>query len=81
MPRHTGLDFIFAAWVANKQLPAGFITKFNNANAEGLKHLAEVIAQNPFPWYDLHTYYTRNIRYYLDDQKKQGLDKFLKMIR
>lgn len=77
---HTGLDFIFAAWVARRELPADFIARFNAANAEGLKHLDTIIAENPFPYYDLHTYYTENIRYYLDDNKKKGLAKFLEMI-
>lgn len=77
---YTGLDFIFAAWVANKELPADFIAKFNAANAIGLQHLDTIIAENPFPYYDLHTYYTENIRYYLDEDKKKGLAKFLEMI-
>lgn len=77
---HTGLDFVFAAWVANKQLPDDFKTKFNMANAEGLRHLDEVIAENPFPQYDLRTYYTDNIKFMLDEQKKQGLAKFLELI-
>lgn len=78
---YTGLDFIFAAWVANKELPADFIAGFNAANAIGLDHLNEIIAANPFPYYDLRTYYTENIKYYFDEQKKKGLEKFLEMIR
>jgi len=78
---HTSLDFVFAAWVANKKLPESFKTKFNAANAEGLNHLPEVIAENPFPEYDLHTYYTDNIKYYLDEKKKAGLAKFLELIK
>ena len=35
---YTGLDFVFAAWVANSPLPQGFTARFNAANAEGLKH-------------------------------------------
>ena len=77
---HTSLDFVFAAWVANKELPATFTSNFNAANAEGLKHINEVIAENPFPYYDLHTYYTENIKFYLDEEKKKGLAKFLEMI-
>lgn len=78
---HTGLDFIFAAWVANKQLPHGFVTDFNAANAAGLQHIDTVISQNPFPWYDLHTYYNENIQYILDDSKRKGLSTFLQMIQ
>ncbi len=77
---HTGLDFIFAAWIANKELPEDFIARFNKANATGLDHLEEVIAANPFPEYSLHTYYTKNIKYVLDEQKKAGLKRFLELI-
>jgi len=78
---YTGLDFVFAAWVANKELPVEFVTAFNQANAEGLKHIDEVVAENPFPQYDLNTYYTDNIKYYLDEDKRKGLAKFQGLIK
>jgi chorismate dehydratase len=77
---HTGLDFVFAAWVANKELPASFLAAFDAANAEGLNHFQTIIADTEFPWYDLDIYYNNNIKYLLDQQKKAGLDAFLKMI-
>ena len=77
----TGLPFVFAAWVANKELPAEFVSEFNKANAEGLHHLDEIVAANPFPAYDLKVYYTDNIHYYLDESKKKGLNLFLEKIR
>ncbi len=77
---YTGLDFVFAAWVANKELPVDFIERFNKANAIGLDHLDEIVAANPFPYYDLHTYYTDNIKYYLDSEKRKGLARFLAFI-
>lgn len=77
----TGLPFVFAAWVANKELPAGFVAAFNNANAEGLKHIDEVVAANPFPYYDLREYFTKCIHYRLDEEKKKGMEKFLEMIK
>lgn len=77
----TGLDFIFAAWIANKELPANFVAAFNEANAEGLKHLDEVVAENPFPYYDLKTYYTENIKFYLDEEKRKGMEKFFELIK
>lgn len=76
----TGLPFVFAAWVANKELPEGFLAAFNKANAEGLQHLDEVVAENPFPHYDLMTYYTDNIKYELTEERKKGLEKFLELI-
>ena len=73
----TNLPFVFAAWVANKDLPEDFLTRFNSANKEGLNHIDEVVAANPYPVYDLQTYYRKNIHYYLDEQKKAGLERFL----
>lgn len=77
----TSLPFIFAAWVANKDLPYDFLRRFNTANAEGLEHIDEVVAANPLPAYDLQTYYRQNIHYHLDEKKKQGLAHFLALIR
>jgi Predicted periplasmic solute-binding protein len=76
----TGLPFVFAAWISNKELPADFLQAFNDANALGLDHLDEVVMANPFPEYDLKKYYTENIHYYLDAGKRKGLEKFISMI-
>lgn len=76
----TGLPFVFAAWIANKKLPAGFIAAFNAANKEGLKHIHEVAAANENSAYNIHDYYTKNISYTLDEEKKKGMQKFLAMI-
>ncbi len=76
----TGLPFVFAAWVANKKLPNEFIKAFNQANGAGLKHIAEVVAENICEQYDLHTYYTHNISYHLTDNKRRGLETFLEML-
>ncbi len=76
----TGLPFVFAAWVANKDLPPDFLGRFNAANAEGLKHIEEAVADNPFPHYDLQTYYRHNIHYHLDAEKLRGLETFLGLI-
>lgn len=77
----TGLPFIFAAWIANKDLPQDFLDAFNDANKQGLSHIDEVVAETPFPFYDLKTYYTENIRFHLDEEKKKGLQLFLQMIQ
>lgn len=77
---HTGLPFVFAAWISNKQLPESFITAFNEANALGLEHLSEVIAENPFEIYELKKYYTQNISYGLDGEKRKGLKLFLEKL-
>ena len=77
---YTGLPFVFAAWVANKELPADFLAAFDAANADGLKHIDNVVAANPFPFFDLKGYYTEHIHYYLDEEKRKGLNEFLQLI-
>ncbi len=74
----TGLPFVFAVWVSNKQLSPEFIEAFTKANDHGLQHLDEVINANTE--YDLKKYYTENILYKLDDQKIEGLKAFLKRL-
>ena len=76
----TGLPFVFAAWISNKQLPDDFIAAFDAANKEGLSHIDEVVAANPFPYFDLKAYYTEHIHYLLNDEKKAGLQRFLTLI-
>ncbi len=76
----TGLPFVFAAWIANKELPEDFVLKFNEANGFGLQDLNKVIDENPFPYFDLKAYYTRHISYRLTEEKKKGLKLFLEKL-
>jgi chorismate dehydratase len=77
---HTQLPFVFAAWVSNQELPESFLANFNATILESLNHVDEIIAQNPFPDYDLKTYYTKNISYHLDEEKQKGLTIFQKLL-
>jgi chorismate dehydratase len=79
--KFTGLPFIFAAWIANKKLPAGFIELFNKKNAEGLNNIEAVIAANNCDYYDLHTYFTKNISYEVTDEKRKAMDLFLSLMQ
>lgn len=74
---YTGLNFVFAAWVANKQLPDSFLKLFNEANATGIQAIDKVVAENPYPLFDLNAYYRFNINYVLDEKKRAGLEEFL----
>ena len=76
----TGLPFVFAAWIANKKLPGEFIAAFNKATGEGLKHLPEIVAANPYEKYDLGEYYRENITFTLDEEKRKGLEAFLERL-
>ena len=78
--QHTGLPFVFAAWISNKPLEEEFIGKFNAANDIGLQYIDEIVVNNPFPVFDLKEYYTKYINYKLTDNKKEGLKLFLEKI-
>ena len=79
--KHTGLPFVFATWIANKPLPAEFINEFDEANAFGLKHLNDVIAETTSSNFNLKNYYNNYISYQLDDQKRKGMNLFLELLR
>ncbi|MFZ4058690.1 MAG: menaquinone biosynthetic enzyme MqnA/MqnD family protein [Ferruginibacter sp.] len=77
---YTGLPFVFATWISNKPLSDGFCTRFNAANAMGFEQLDTVIAQNPYPLFNLRQYYTQYIQFGLDDRKREGLQHFLHLL-
>ena len=78
---HTGLPFVFAAWISNKPLPKTFIDAFNEANALGISQVDEVLQQVHFDAYDMKHYFTQNISYKLTPQKRKGMDLFLQKIK
>jgi chorismate dehydratase len=77
---HTGLPFVFAAWVSNKKMDDEFIHEFNKANHSGIQSLPELLSGLQYENFDLEDYYTENIDYLLDDEKRKGLDLFLSKI-
>jgi len=77
----TDLPFVFACWISNKKLPDEFISAFNEANKWGIEHVEEVIKENSSGVFDLHTYYTSHISYFLNEEKQKGLNLFLEKIQ
>ena len=79
---YTGLPFVFAAWVSNRELPSEFVQAFNEAIRKGLAHIPQLIylIPSPIPGYDLKAYFTNFISYELDEQKKEALQLFLDLI-
>jgi chorismate dehydratase len=80
---HTGFPFVFATWIANKPIPASFMEAFDKANAYGLDNIDQVIAgiSSEEQVYDLHTYYTQNISYDFNAEKRKGLELFLSFLK
>jgi chorismate dehydratase len=77
----TGLPFVFAAWISNKLLDPDFVRQFDRANKAGLDRIDRVVAENPYPIFDLHAYFTQYLDYELNASKRQGLEKFLSYLR
>ena len=79
----TGLPFVFAAWVANKELPKGFINTFNKALEKGLSNIDKALAleADSYPNCEsLEDYLNNKISYTLDAEKQKGLELFLRKI-
>lgn len=77
----TGLPFVYAAWISNKELDPDWIQRFEDANAFGIKKISSVIEGIPYNDFDLHTYFTEYLSYDLDDKKKKGMELFLGMLK
>ncbi|THH35565.1 menaquinone biosynthetic enzyme MqnA/MqnD family protein [Neolewinella litorea] len=79
---HTGLPFVFAAWVTTRTLSSKFVADFNAALREGLDHLPQLqyLLPSPSPDFSLEHYFTHHIDYDLDDGKRRALDRFLSFV-
>jgi chorismate dehydratase len=80
--KFTGLPFVFAAWIANKPIPAAFMAEFNQAMEYGLNHRAELLKELPTrPDFDLEDYLMHKLDFYLTEDKKKALYMFLDYVR
>jgi chorismate dehydratase len=77
---HTGMPFVFAAWISNKELDPAFIEAFDEANALGVQNIHNILAEVSHPSFNLEEYYTKYIQYRLDEKKKEGMELFLSQI-
>ena len=80
--QHTGLPFVFAAWVSNQPLGPEFVEAFNRAMQQGIAHIPELMYLLPSPHsnFDLEEYFTRYISYELDGEKRKALTRFLEAV-
>lgn len=78
----TGLPFIYAAWVANKEIPAQFIKEFNEALKFGLNNRDKVLKELPaVPNFDLEDYLFNKLDFNLTNDKREALALFLSYIK
>jgi chorismate dehydratase len=77
----TGLPFVYAAWVANKEIPAAFVASFNKALKSGLDNRAALLNELPVnPLFDLKDYLMHKLDFELTDKKREALKLFLSYI-
>jgi chorismate dehydratase len=75
----SGKPFVFAVWVANRELPKDFIEDFNQALSFGLQNIDAAIDvyADVDQREELRNYLTNFISYELDNEKKEGMELFL----
>jgi len=81
--KFTGLPFVFAVWAANKKIAPAFENEFNSALELGLKALNTICKteQANYPGVDIAGYFDQNISFELDQQKRDGMKRFLELAR
>ncbi|NVO03359.1 MAG: menaquinone biosynthesis protein [Bacteroidetes bacterium] len=79
----TKLPFVFACWVANKQLDSDFIANFDKSLEFGILNIEDALKDyylnHPLN-VDLDYYLKNNINYIFDEKKKNGMKLFLQNI-
>jgi chorismate dehydratase len=74
----TGLPFMYAAWVANKEISQEFKAEFNAALKFGLAHRKEVLKELiEVPNFDLEDYLYHKLQFEVTDDRKKALNLFL----
>src|SRR4030095_3499782 len=79
---YSGLPFVFARWVSNKELEPVFLEQFEEALGYGLQSINTVVDQlNSFPGNreEIGHYLNKNLSYEFDDLKQKGMEKFLNL--
>jgi chorismate dehydratase len=80
---HTGLPFVFAAWVSTVPLPKSFLRNFNDALSNGIANIPKLVylLPSPDPSFDLKEYFSKYISYQLNAKKKEAMQLFLAKIK
>lgn len=74
----TGLPFMYAAWVANKEIPQAFKDAFNAALKFGLEKRKEVLKALPKTEnFNLEDYLYHKLQFEVTEDRKKALNMFL----
>ena len=80
----TGLPFVFACWIANKEISKGFLSEFNNSLKIGIENIQQSIKkeyENIKLLNNAEDYLNNKISYILDDKKRKGMNLFISKIK
>ena len=81
---HTGLPFVFACWVANKEIDEKFISQFNKALKFGVNNIEKAIKSAAATYshcINPADYLNNKISYILDADKREGMALFLGKVK
>ena len=81
--KFTGLPFVFAVWAATKNISEEFKKDFNEALSFGISNISKIaeMEQINYPNVNIHDYFSQNISFRFDEEKKAGMNKFLELAR
>lgn len=77
----TGLPFVFAVWIAQNNLSESKENQLEELFAFGINHLDQVIQENQASSDILKEYYSKYIRYQLDENYFKALHQFLDLTK
>ena len=80
----TGLPFVFACWISNKEIDEYFLYEFHQSLKLGIENIEESIRIESINYSHCDNpkeYLNRKISYILDEEKRTGMELFLKKIK
>ncbi|MGM0650151.1 MAG: menaquinone biosynthetic enzyme MqnA/MqnD family protein [Bacteroidota bacterium] len=80
---YTGKEFVFAAWVSNKNIPSDFKKEFNVSLQYGIKHIDKALKKlgDKYKHLPAEMYLKNRIDYHWNNSKKQSMQLFLEKIK
>ena len=77
----TGLPFVFAVWIARKNLPIERTDKLNQVLAFGVSSIDAILKTKSYNNFNLEQYLKVNLEFNFSSTNKQGLELFLNKYR
>ena len=81
--KFSGKNFVFATWIANREIDKDFILKFDKALKTGLdmrKTIIKDLNHKANVDNDMEEYYYKNINYNFDSEAREGMEFFLNLL-